>query len=141
MKGRNSIILIFLLSIGLITSCGTEVTDKTAPDNLGPQSTPSMTVEAIFAAAKGGDPKLLADLCDPQEQGDIETRRICDYANGFDPDGEFPMFWGSGKIDGEPMVSESNALVPILFGPRGDRRDTLELVKRGEKWYLLRFAP
>ena len=61
--------------------------------------------------------------------------------NGFDPDGEFPMFWGSGKVDGAAILNGSNALVPILFGPRGDRRDTLELVKRGEKWYLLRFAP
>ncbi|MFN8394045.1 MAG: hypothetical protein U0176_05160 [Bacteroidia bacterium] len=117
------------------------MSDKTSPDNSGPESTPEAVVEGIFAVAKGGDPKLLADLCDPEGQGDIETRRICDYANGFDPDGEFPMFWGSGKVDGAAIVNGSNALVPILFGPRGDRRDTLELVKRGEKWYLLRFAP
>lgn len=140
LNGRRLVFPILVIFISLIVSCGTEVTDKTAPDSLTVESRPEAVVELIFAAAREGDPGLLDSLCDPEGRGDIETRRICDYAAGFDREGEFPMFWGMGKVAGPAMVADSKALVPILFGPRGDRRDTLELVKRGEKWYLLRFA-
>lgn len=118
---------------------GNEVVDKTAVDFAVDHADPQSVVEVIFVVARGGDARLLSGLCDPTGQADLDTRRICDYAEGFDREGEFPMFFGEGKLDGAAVVLGTQAWVPFLFGPNGDERDTMELVNREGKWYLEQF--
>ncbi len=101
---------------------------------------PRSVVGAIFAVANGANPKLLEGLCDPSAECDLDVRWICDYAVGFDKNGEFPMFFAAGKLVGPLAIVENRAFVPILFGPNGDLHDTLELVRKNEKWYLERFS-
>jgi hypothetical protein len=103
------------------------------------RSDPKNVVEAIFKAAKTGDASHLQGLCDPKLTTDIDARRICDYAAGFDPEGEFPMFFASGRIVGNRRETDDWAEVPFVYGPNGDLLDTMVLAKRDGKWYLEAF--
>lgn len=103
------------------------------------RSDPRNVVDAVFQAARSGHPAFLEDLCDPLPPTQIDVRRICDYAAGFDPEGEFPMFFANGRLVGSVLEQGDQAWVPFYFGPNGDRLDTMELVKREGKWYLERF--
>ncbi len=38
-----------------------------------------------------------------------------------------------------PTATAARAEIDFLFGPDGTRKETIKLVKRGEKWYLLSF--
>jgi hypothetical protein len=126
----------------LLQACGTAGADPDhdhTPQALDP-SDPVQVVAAIFAVAGGHlGAAVLGKLCDPLGHNDIDTRRICDYAAGFDPDGEFPMFFKAGRLNGAAFVEGDRAWVPFLFGPDGDRPDTMQLVRRDGNWYLLEF--
>jgi hypothetical protein len=41
-----------------------------------------------------------------------------------------------GKVAGAAEISGDKAIVPIKFGPNGDKQETFQLVKRGNRWYL-----
>jgi hypothetical protein len=104
------------------------------------QTDPSQVVSMIFAVAGGkAEAKMLAELCDPQGENDGDTRRICDNAAGFDAGGEFAMFFKEGKLKGPARVQGDAAVVEFLFGPNGDESESMELVRRGDKWYLSSF--
>jgi hypothetical protein len=133
--------LFLTLALALtLAGCGSDVVDKTQRDGFQvDHDNPSSVVEAIFVVAKGADAKILGGLCDPNGQVDLDVRRICEYAHGFDPEGEFPMFFGEGKVAGPHQILGDRAWVPFLFGPNGDKRDTIQLVRREGKWYLEQF--
>jgi hypothetical protein len=133
----------FWVALGIVLmlpSCENEPTPNAhSTEYIVDYTEPRSVVGAIFAVANGANPKLLEGLCDPSGECDLDVRRICDYANGFDKNGEFPMFFAAGKVIGQQAIVEQRAFVPILFGPNGDLRDTMELVQKNEKWYLERF--
>ncbi len=37
------------------------------------------------------------------------------------------------------MIGGNTAKVPFLFGPDGTQPETMNLIRRGENWYLLSF--
>lgn len=124
----------------LFTGCETSEADATSAAAITVDHTnPASVVEAIFQAAKTGDASLLQGICDPSGNAHLDVRRICDYANGFDKEGEFPMFFAEGRLNGDAYISGETAKVPFLFGPDGDKPDTMDLVKRDGKWYIERF--
>jgi hypothetical protein len=136
-------LLVFVMLLGsFLTSCGTEVENKTEPDEVQTgidHSSPEKVVAAVFAIAGDTNAALLAELCDPLKENDVDTRRICEYASGFDKEGEFPMFFKAGKLDGAAEINGDYARVPFRFGPAGDKRDTMECIRREGKWYLSQF--
>lgn len=115
------------------------------------QSTPDMALWAVFSAAKTGNADGLATLCDPQGENDGDTECIC----AFDPDysrnrcreqfplKEFKAAFQDAKIDGVIRYSQREGVeiaeVPFLFGPGATRKEVMNMVKRGDKWYLLSF--
>ncbi len=104
------------------------------------QTDPSKVVEAIFAVAAGKmEAKVLASFCDPAGENDADTRRICDNATGFDPGGEFAMFFKRGTLTGKAEIQGGFASVPFLFGPTGTDPESMDLVQRDGKWYLIGF--
>ena len=100
--------------------------------------TPKWVVEQIFIAAKTRNFHLLDNLCDPQGQGDGETRDLCSLSSHGNPDHEdgFVTNFEFGRVSGEAEISGNQAIVPIKFGPNGDKAETFRLVKRGDRWYL-----
>ncbi len=111
-------------------------------DGSGPrldQSEPVRVVEALFAAARSGRYGPLAGLCDPSGENDGDTRGIC--ALGRDPSGAAPFVaaFENGRVADSARTRGDRASVPFLFGPDGDRRETMELIRRDGRWYLSSF--
>jgi len=131
---------------------GASTVDKTSKEEDNQTFTlnskiPANVVNAIFYAARTQDFQILGELCDPEGKGDGDTRRICDLAFSKKNDEytreEFVEVFKNGKVSGS-TTNESNewgdfADVPILFGPKGDKKETMNLVKRDGKWYLSSF--
>jgi len=101
------------------------------------QSTPEKVVEAVFQAAKSGDISHLKGLCDPEGENDGDTKRICELTEA--DAAEFFEYFKNGKVNGKAEIDGEMAAVPILFGPEGKTQETMNVVKRGDKWYLYSF--
>ena len=118
------------------SGCGNS---KSAPFALD-ASDPTSVMEAVFTVARGEAPaSVLAQLCDPEGQNDADTRRISAYSAGFDADGEFPMFFAEGKINGDVIILEDSADIPFLYGPNGTDVESMKMIRRDGKWYLFQF--
>lgn len=102
-------------------------------------SDPAKVLQAVFDVAKGADASVLGQLCDPMGQNDSDTRRICDLAGGFEPNDEFVLYFRNAKLNGGAMTDGKVAHVPFLFGPDGDREESMKMVLRDNKWYLSAF--
>ncbi len=103
-------------------------------------SSPTKVLETIFQAAKSGDFSQMKNLCDPQNQGDGDTKDLCKIAEASQShQQEFIKYFKPAKITGEPQIDGDRASIDFLFGPNGQREETMNLVRRGEKWYLLSF--
>jgi hypothetical protein len=102
---------------------------------------PEIVVQTIFDAAKSGDFAALKDLCDPLGENDSDTQMICDMATDDTNGEEFIQYFAAGKISGDAKISleGDKAEVAFLFGPDGDREETMELINRDGQWYLFGF--
>jgi hypothetical protein len=116
--------------------------DTDAPEGqAGPAQGPEDVLQAVFDAARSGDFSGLADLCDPLGENDGDTRIICELATDETNREDFVAYFASGSIADQPQISPdgTRATVPFLFGPDGDQKETMELIKRDGQWYLLGF--
>jgi hypothetical protein len=150
---------IFLLSISVLTlfSCSqtddnkSEATDQqtvevnsadnsTAIKESNNQTDPAWVVNQIFEAAKSSEYESLLKLCDPEGEGDGDTRQICSiYSAPKEAKNEFNSYFKFGQIIGKPVIVGNQAKVQIKFGPDGDRDETMDLIQRDGKWYLSSF--
>ena len=96
--------------------------------------TPENVVNAIFYAARTQDFQILGELCDPEGEGDGDTKSLC--ALGWEKKSgsagnkitreNFVEVFKNGKISGVTTKREGGgASVPILFGPDGDKEETM----------------
>jgi hypothetical protein len=109
---------------------------------------PTSVVEAIFYAAKTEDFKILGELCDPEGEGDGDTKSLCALslykiagsAGNKITREEFVEIFKNAKISGTTINRSDKwgdfADVPILFGSNADKEETITLIKRDGKWYL-----
>lgn len=103
-------------------------------------SDPAAVTAAIFTAAKSGEDADLASLCDPQGKNDGDTRQyVCEMTKGSKGWGEFVEYFAEGSVAGEAVIDGDEAAVPILFGPGGERDETMNLINRNGSWYLMSF--
>ena len=107
-----------------------------APD----QSTPTSTLQALFDNAKSGNFAALKLLV-PEVPGlDGDVRRIASVPEAKpEEQREFQEWFSTGKIDGEARIEGDKAEVDFLFGPKGDRNETMNLIKKDGNWYLFSF--
>jgi hypothetical protein len=99
------------------------------------QATPEDVVNTIFDAAKNKDYSKLSVLC--AEGCDGDSKHVCEMK---DEDKEsFVKYFSKGKVVGSATVEGDNAKVNILFGPDGTKEETMNLVKKDGKWYLMSF--
>jgi Tfp pilus assembly protein PilF len=112
-----------------------------APPQAAPAASPESVVQIIFDAAQSGDWSLLGGLCDPRGENDGDTQMICDLATDETNRAEFAEAFAKGKVAGNAQISPdgTQAQVPFVFGADGDRQETMELVNRDGRWYLLGF--
>lgn len=112
---------------------------KTAAASGVDQSDPVKVVQAVFDAAQTQNFAALSALCDPQGGNDKDTATICAMTAGHTDKESFVTYFAKGKINGEVAISGDRAQVPFLFGPNGDQQETMSLIQRDGKWYLLEF--
>jgi len=112
-----------------------------AESKTGGPTSPEEVVQAVFDAAQSGDFAAVGDLCDPLGENDSDTQIICGAATDDTSREQIIEFFAKGKINGDTQISPNGneAQVPILFGPDGDREETMVLIKRDGRWYLLGF--
>ena len=129
MKSTITAFVIILMA----TACGNSNTNNQAD----PQASPGAVAEAIFEAARSGSFSSLPALIDPDADGD--SKRIAEAATNEQTGTDFQLYFSKGKVSGEPTVNGDKASVNILFGPDGTREETLEMVRKNGKWYLVSF--
>jgi len=124
---------------GELRSQGLQPQGRAAAGAGGHQSDPVAVVEALFTAARSGDFAPLTELCDPAGEGDGDTRQICALGRDSRGASRFVEAFRNGRVTGPARPRGDRASVPILFGAAGDRPETIELVRRSGRWYLLSF--
>jgi hypothetical protein len=151
---RNYVVIVFItFSTSLICQ---NSTNKYQLD----QSDPKSVVNAIFYAARSGEYDILENLCDPNGDGDGDTKRICaltdlkrqsslygetdDMAKVFKEFNEtFNLASVFGQISYDSLDNgDKIANVPFMFNhPGGENRssEVMRLVEREGKWYLYSF--
>lgn len=108
------------------------------PVNL--QADPKSVAEEVFKAARTGHFSVLSQLCDPNGEVDRDSQRLCAVESTSEgAQADFMAYFKSGKVIGDPVINGDQASVQIKFGMDGDRDETLNMVKRGDKWYLSSF--
>lgn len=137
--------LLLLMLLSFLATSGQEKKNVIDHSNL------ESIINAIFLAAKTNNPKLLKDLCPPTQENDGDTDCLCALYEEYKPHQcesnshnrlswkEFVDYFSNGSIAGDGLVEENRAEVPILFGPEGNRKETINLVKISGIWYLLSF--
>jgi hypothetical protein len=119
------------------SGCAKEIQDPRS-DQVDFQDPKSVTA-SIFFAAETGRTDHLRGLCDPLGENNEDTSRICAMTPGS-PDWEsFRTSFAAGRLNGEPRVSGDRAALHFVFGPKGRDSETMELVRRDGRWYLLAF--
>jgi hypothetical protein len=96
-------------------------------------------VSSVFYAAKSGESQHLATLCDPEGGSNRHALRVCAQVAGGEDWVEFAEQFSQAKLIGEARITEDRALVNFVFGKNGTKRETMELVRRESRWYLLAF--
>ncbi len=121
------------------------------------QKDPKSVVEAIFYAAKTKDFSILNCLCDPKNENDGDTQRICELGKLSTTTEETPettalinsfiTAFKDGKVTGKTLIenrkkSGTSAEVPFWFNhPTGESRsnEIMTLIQRYGNWYLFNF--
>lgn len=109
--------------------------DATPAPSAVDQSKPENVVNAIFDAAKSGDPSALAGLCEPSVSKDHDVTMICGFKKGDKTWEAFLEDGKSGKITSTKAEGD-DAKVDFTYGKDGSKKETIELKKVGDKWYL-----
>ena len=135
-----------VLILFLTLSCGSNADVKPDIDKI--LSDPKLVVEELFRAANTDDYSLMSQLCDPNGEGDGDTKSLCEMAEGSaEHKAEYVGYFKMGKVTGDTEYSESadgtkRAAVPFWFNhPGGESRsnETMNLLQRDGKWYLYSF--
>jgi hypothetical protein len=121
----------------IASACAKEVDDPIAPAiDFGD---PKSVLGAVIFAARSGDPAPLSALCDPAGGSEPSVQRVCALEADSAEWASFRAAFGRARLNGEPRVSGDRAALNFVYGPDGTTSETMELVRKGGRWYLLRF--
>lgn len=111
--------------------------EESSNDESSSQNDPADVVRTIIKAAKTENYSSLSGICAADADGD--SKDICNLENLVDRQEEFKEYFAKAKVVGDAEVNGNEAAVKIMFGPDGDKEETMNLVKEGKKWKLLSF--
>lgn len=102
---------------------------------------PEAVVATMLEVATTNEWDRLANLCDPNGEGDGDTRRICDLATNPEDRAEFIEVFRGGTVGEfvEVNAETGQARVPFTFGQTERENETMNLVLRDGAWYLYSF--
>ncbi len=133
----KTIIYALFIMAAMITGCNSKSESADAKSTVDAQSTPEGVANMIFDGAKSGDYAKLKGLCDASLDTDVDSKKICELADGDENLKKlFKEYFSNGKIVGAPTIEGDDAKVSILFGPDGTKDETLNMKKKDGKWYL-----
>lgn len=141
-----------LLALLVLVACGDKKSDTpekggtTDPGNTAAgtqdgvdQGTPKALAESIFRAARTGDYAGMDKIAHPDStDGDVkDIAGVAGAEDGFKK--EFKEYFSKGKVVGEPQVTGNKALVDVLLGKDGTKKETLVMLQHEGLWYLSDF--
>jgi hypothetical protein len=129
--------VVSVASATIFVACAKEVRDPIGREV--DVADPKSVVGAIFYAARTGDATPLPGLCAPDGESDESVRRICSLTPGDPAWPSFRVAFARARLNGEPRVHEDHAWLDFVFGERATDLETMELARRADRWYLLRF--
>ena len=100
---------------------------------------PVSVLQAVFTAARTEDFGILSGLCDPLGENDGDTAMICAMSEDHPEVEMFIEHFATGRVIGEALIVGDRARVDFTFGPDGDEGETMGLVRRDGRWYLIDF--
>ena len=103
------------------------------------QSTPQGVAEMMFNSAKTGEFATLKSLCNEAIDTDGDSKKVCEVATDTEFQKSYVEYFSKGKVNGEPTIDGDKAAVKIFFGPDGTKEETLNMVKKDDKWFLVSF--
>ncbi len=140
---------LYLMNIVLSSKGTSRVMFRIGADNSPPEeekstitvdhSKPEAVLAAVFDAARSGDFSALKSLLPPSGKNDRDVTQVCTVATAEDKvKKSFVSFFKKGKVTGKPRISADGlkAEVDFLFGPDGTKKETMNMLKEGGKWYL-----
>ena len=130
-------LLLPLALVAALAGCDKKVDDRGSAEV--DFSNAKRVVSSVFHAAKTGESAHLKTLCDPEGEANRHALRVCAQVPGGEDWSKFVEQFAQGKLIGEARITEDRALVNFVFGKSGTERETMELVRRNERWYLLAF--
>jgi hypothetical protein len=123
--------------LALASGCAKEIEDPRS-DRVDFTDPKSVTA-SIFFAAETGRVAALPTLCDPAGENDEDTARICGMTPSSPEWAAFRAAFARAHLNGEPRVSGDRAALHFVYGPDATESETMELVRRDGRWYLLEF--
>lgn len=104
------------------------------------QKDPKLVLEKLFEIARRENYGTAIFLADPYDENDSDIDGIAYIAShNKETKKQFIQTFSNGRIIGMPEIKETTAKIEFLFGPHTDRKETMNFVKRNEKWYLSSF--
>jgi len=115
-------------------------TSKLSIAQVPKQNSPRNTLEEAFKAARTGNFSYLHLLCDPEGNNDGDTQKLCNLQNGTLADKlDYRVQFKLAHSLEEKYIDENRATVRFKFGKKAQLFETMNLVKRDNKWYLISF--
>ena len=137
MANSTALLLPALALATALAGCDKKVDDRGSAEV--DFSNAKRVVSSVFHAAKTGESGHLATLCDPEGESNRHALRVCSQVAGGEDWEEFAKQFSQGKLIGEARITGDRAQVNFVFGKKGTERETMELVRREGRWYLLAF--
>ncbi len=129
----------FLLAAALLVLVGCSKTIDDGGSDHVDFSNPKRVVSSIFFAARTGRASHLASLCDPEGSANQYAKRICHLQVGDADWASFVENFAEGTLTGEPRITGDRAMINFAFGKSGNESETMELVRRDGRWFLVAF--
>lgn len=110
--------------------------EKATYDN----STPENVVNEIIRAAKEKDYSNLSKVCDPENNGDRDSRKLCDLENQDEKtQNEFIEIFSTAEIINIPEIGEDDNKIKIKIQFGEGKTEKLKMAKRDGCWFLVSF--
>jgi hypothetical protein len=102
------------------------------------QETPKGTLEYLIYAAQHKEYDKMRHLLDPYAQNDGDAEQIC-WVEMLPSDrkAEWVASFEKGRIMSDPAINGDKAQIEFAFGPSSSKLETMNLVKRWDRWYFL----
>ncbi|MCK7590469.1 hypothetical protein M0G43_07795 [Subsaxibacter sp. CAU 1640] len=121
----------------VISKIENEISELNLTQTYDFQDSPKQLVNYLFEMAQNKDFSKMRHLCDPYGEGDNESRSLCLLEiHEAGSQQRYIETFQNGRIIGNPILEDNEAIVEIATGPNSDRLIKINLINRMGKWYV-----